>query len=269
VAQGFLIPLPQVLWDNVLHEPANGWKLYYTHAGLGTPVTTYSDATLLSANTNPVITSAGTWRAFVAEAVIVDIEVKNAAGVSQFTVLSVEAMPDTAGNSPSVTAVPSGGILAWSTSSAPTGFLLCNGAAVNRSTYSTLNTLLSAAGYPFGNGDGVTTFNVPDLRGRFPLGVAASGTGSTLGGTFGSIDHTHTGPSHTHVVTVPRDGWGEVLNTPAASGRINTGYASGAGEFASAYQATADQAVTSAAGGTGNTGTANPPAIALWFIIKT
>ncbi|MBI1996528.1 MAG: hypothetical protein HYS66_08675, partial [Deltaproteobacteria bacterium] len=43
-----------------------------------------------------------------------------------------------------------------------------------------------------------TTFTLPDLRQRFVLGVAASGTGSTLGGVGGGIDHTHTGPSHTH-----------------------------------------------------------------------
>lgn len=90
---------------------------------------------------------------------------------------------------------PVGGIIAFGAAAAPTGWLLCNGAAVSRSTYSDL---FGVIGTTYGAGDGSTTFNVPDLRQRFPLGKAASGTGSTLGGTGGNIDHTHTGPSHTH-----------------------------------------------------------------------
>ncbi len=77
----------------------------------------------------------------------------------------------------------------------PTGYLPCNGAAVSRTTYAGL---FSVIGTAYGEGDGATTFNVPDLRQRFPLGKADSGTGSALGGTGGAIDHTHTGPSHTH-----------------------------------------------------------------------
>lgn len=265
MAQGFVIPLPQRLYDSN-GVPANGWKVYYTNAGLGTPVTTYSDATLLSANTYPVVTdSAGYFRAFVAEAVLVDVEVKDASGVSQYTFLSIEAMPNTSGSNPSVTAVPTGGVLAWTTSAAPTGFLLCDGSAVSRATYSALNTLLAAASYPFGSGDGSTTFNVPDLRGRFPLGKSTAGTGSTLGGSGGTIDHLHTGPSHTHAVTVTRDGWGSVTTTPNVAGRILTGLGAGG----SNDQAANDVTVTSAAGGTGNTGTANPPFLSLNWIIKT
>lgn len=78
---------------------------------------------------------------------------------------------------------------------APPGWLVCNGAAVSRTTYAGL---FAAIGTTWGVGDGSTTFNVPDLRGRVPRGVAASGTGNTLGGTFGADTHTHTGPSHTH-----------------------------------------------------------------------
>ena len=78
---------------------------------------------------------------------------------------------------------------------APTGWLICDGTAVSRATYAALFAIVATA---FGVGDGSTTFNLPDLRQRFPLGKAAAGTGSTLGGTGGDIDHTHTGPSHTH-----------------------------------------------------------------------
>lgn len=78
-------------------------------------------------------------------------------------------------------------------STAPNGWLLCNGAAVKRGQYAQL---FRAIGTTYGTGDGSTTFNVPDLRQRFPLGKAASGTGSTLGGTGGVVDHTH-GPTST------------------------------------------------------------------------
>lgn len=67
-------------------------------------------------------------------------------------------------------------------------WLLCDGAAVSRTTYAAL---FAVVGTTFGVGDGSTTFNVPDLRGRFPLGKAGAGTGSTLGGTGGLIDHVH------------------------------------------------------------------------------
>lgn len=93
-------------------------------------------------------------------------------------------------------AVP-GAIIMYGGAAAPSGYLLCDGTAVSRTTYAAL---FAVVGTTFGVGDGSTTFNLPDLRGRFPLGKAAAGTGSTLGGTGGALDHTHTGPSHTHTV---------------------------------------------------------------------
>lgn len=264
MAQGFSIPLPQRLLDSS-GAVAVGWKIFYTNAGLGTPVNTYSNPGLTSLNANPVVTdSAGYFRAFVGEAVIVDIEVKNASDVSQFTLLSVEAMPDTTGSSPSVTAVPTGGVIAWTTTAAPTGFLLCDGSAVSRVTFATLNTLLSAAGYPYGNGDGATTFNVPNLVGMFPFGKTAAGTGSTLGGTFGTLNHDHTGPSHQHDVVLQRGGWAGANAIPSVTNRIVLG--DGATAF---FQPVGDQTVGSSFSGTGNTSTNNPPARVLTFIIKT
>lgn len=93
--------------------------------------------------------------------------------------------------------VPAGTIKMWANDSgAPTGYLLCDGTSYSTTQYPAL---FSAIGYAFG-GSG-STFLVPDFRGRFPLGKAASGTGSgwgLLSGRGGSLDHTHTTPSHTH-----------------------------------------------------------------------
>lgn len=63
--------------------------------------------------------------------------------------------------------VPIGSILAYSGSSAPSGWVMCDGAAISRTTYATL---FGAIGTSFGVGDGSSTFNVPDLRGRVMVG---------------------------------------------------------------------------------------------------
>lgn len=89
---------------------------------------------------------------------------------------------------PAYEPMPPGITLPYGGAAAPSGYLLCDGSAVSRTTYAGLFAILSTT---YGAGDGSTTFNVPDLRQRFPMGKAVSGTGSTLGGTGGAIDHTH------------------------------------------------------------------------------
>jgi microcystin-dependent protein len=64
--------------------------------------------------------------------------------------------------------VPAGSIVAFGGTVAPTGYLLCNGQAVSRTDYADLFTAIGTA---FGSGNGSTTFNVPDFRGRFLRGV--------------------------------------------------------------------------------------------------
>jgi microcystin-dependent protein len=69
---------------------------------------------------------------------------------------------------------------AGASATVPTGWLLCDGSAVSRTTYSALWDVLRNGGStsPYGNGDGTTTFNLPDLLGRVPMGAGA-GTGLT------------------------------------------------------------------------------------------
>lgn len=66
------------------------------------------------------------------------------------------------------TGVPVGVIQAFGGATAPAGYLICDGRAVSRTTYANL---YAAIGDAFGEGDGVNTFNLPDLRGRFLRGV--------------------------------------------------------------------------------------------------
>lgn len=71
--------------------------------------------------------------------------------------------------------IPTGIVLAFAGSSAPSGFLVCDGSAVSRTSYSEL---FSVIGTAHGSGDGSTTFNLPDYRGRFLRGCDNMGTGA-------------------------------------------------------------------------------------------
>src|SRR5690348_11650824 len=85
---------------------------------------------------------------------------------------------------PNLAVVPVGGVTSFAGTTPPSGWLLCDGRQVSRATY---RSLFLAIGTTYGAGDGSTTFNIPDLRGRFPLTKAATGTGSSLGSTGGSL----------------------------------------------------------------------------------
>jgi microcystin-dependent protein len=87
--------------------------------------------------------------------------------------------------------VPTGVINAFAGSTAPSGWLICDGSAVSRSTYSDL---FAVIGVTHGVGDGSTTFNLPDFRDKFIKGKNAD----ALGATGGASTHSHTVNSHTH-----------------------------------------------------------------------
>jgi microcystin-dependent protein len=85
-----------------------------------------------------------------------------------------------------------GQITAYGGDAAPTGWFLCDGSAVSRVTYADLFT---AIGTKYGVGDGSTTFNVPNLKGRFPIGLDSGDTDFNDRGKTGGHKllqaHTH------------------------------------------------------------------------------
>lgn len=107
--------------------------------------------------------------------------------------------------------IPPGVVWEYGGSSAPTGWLFCDGSAVSRTTYSALFT---AIGTTYGSGDGSTTFNLPNRSGRVGIG-AGTGSGLTarsLGATGGAETHLLTAaesgvPAHAHTfITGSTDG---------------------------------------------------------------
>lgn len=207
--------------------------------------------------------------------------------------------------------IPIATMAPYAGSSAPTGWLLCDGSQVSRVSY---KSLFEVVGTTYGAGDGSTTFHIPDLRARFPFGKAAAGTGSALGATFGALDHVHTGPSHTHSIssqaahqhsigahshTIPSSGSthshttgtpngdsstsisyqpggtpAQFVNGPSnhthdisGDGSHNHGGATDTTDLLTAEAGGHDHSGATGSAGTGNTGTANPPALAINFII--
>ncbi len=116
--------------------------------------------------------------------------------------------------------IPTGMMAPYGGASAPSGWLLCDGTAVSRSTYSTLFTALSTS---YGAGDGTTTFNLPDLQRRVPVGrlVGTDALGNTEGIASASrlLTHTHKISAHYHSM-----GAGADLNI-ASSGTHDTSIA--------------------------------------------
>ena len=170
------------------------------------------------------------------------------------------------------------GIEAFAGSSAPSGWLLCYGQAVSRTTYATLFT---AIGTVHGIGDGSTTFNLPDLRGRTLFGkddmggsgasrlttAGSSVDGTTLGASGGSQlmhQHTHTvtDAGHTHALGNQSNGWqggGGAIGITSATGYTATGTSQTTGS--------ATTGITLANAGSGSSQNV-PPAFVINWIIK-
>lgn len=107
--------------------------------------------------------------------------------------------------SKSESAEPVGVMKQYAGATAPSGWLLCNGAAVSRTTYAAL---FAAIGTAFGAGDGTTTFNLPNTQNRVLVGAGGLYARGATGGSKDAIvvAHTHTGATssagaHTHGIS--------------------------------------------------------------------
>jgi microcystin-dependent protein len=170
--------------------------------------------------------------------------------------------------------VPSGSLIAYGGAAAPSGWLLCDGSAVSRSTYASLFTAVSTI---FGVGDGSSTFNLPDLRGRVIAGqddmggsaasrLTTAGSGVD-GATVGAVGGTQAAqlPAHTHglnATSTANNGAGLFGNT-ATGAQYYDEYGIATGFYSSV---TASAYATASAG----TGISNiPPTLVANYIIKT
>lgn len=156
------------------------------------------------------------------------------------------------------TGLPVGAIQMYAASSAPNGWLSCDGSEVSRTTYARL---FAAVGTTFGAGDGSTTFNLPDLDGRFPVGAGTLGSDTyTVGGTGGEAKHTLTSaemPAHDHEIRYAHYG-----TTPANGTAGGRGYVWEIGDTANDNSTGDTQSV-----GSGSAHENRPPYIGLRFII--
>jgi len=186
--------------------------------------------TLTSGDPDKVVSGAEIDNEFnsIASAVTSKADKVSSATTDNLAALDANGNLKDSGRSASSVAPPAGSITMYGGSSAPDGWLYCNGQAVSRTIQSTL---FAAIGTNFGDGDGSTTFNLPDLRDRFPLGDNSNGGADAgrvdnfntgLGDTGGADEHQLTEaemPSHKH--SLPTDTAGSsnirsITDTPSA-----------------------------------------------------
>lgn len=121
--------------------------------------------------------------------------------------------------------VQPGTIHEYAGATAPAGYLMADGSAVSRTTYARL---FAVIGTTFGTGDGSTTFNLPNRKGRVGVGRdSGQAEFDTLGETGGANTHTLTTaeiPSHAHAVSNIGIG---VIKEPATGSNVSVYYPSG------------------------------------------
>lgn len=122
--------------------------------------------------------------------------------------------------------LPVGAIMPFGSDTIPDNWLLCNGQAVSRTTY---QELFNTIGITYGTGDGFTTFNLPNLKGKVPVGKDEDDADfDTLGNTGGEKEHTLTineMPSHSHQSSNYFEGSGGTSGVWAVRSLANlTGY---------------------------------------------
>lgn len=154
-------------------------------------------------------------------------------------------------------AMPAGVVLPYAGGTAPTGYLFCTGGAISRTTFAAL---FAVVGTTYGAGDGSTTFNLPDLRGRFPLGRDNMGGTAASRVTFlPATELGHAGGAQSHTLTItemPPHNHGLKNATNTSGGNANTW----------AGNLTTDAVINSQGSGVPHNNM--PPYIALNYIIK-
>lgn len=169
----------------------------------------------------------------------------------------------TYGQVAAVNSVMTGTIQMWPTTSAPTGYLLCAGSAVSRTTYAAL---FAVIGTTFGAGDGSTTFNLPNYADRMPIG---SGTiAATIGATGGSKDAVVVSHTHTASVSDPGHSHGTYSYPSNAFGGTQSSSGSGAGYTSGVFANTTGISVSNSTTGVSGTNANLPPYLGINFIIK-
>lgn len=166
---------------------------------------------------------------------------------------------------------PSGEIKMWPTATAPTGFLLCTGAAVSRTIYAAL---FAVIGTTFGAGDGTTTFNLPDFDNRFPVGAGDLYAVAATGGSKDAVvvSHTH-GSGNTGSTTITGSFTTASNNGFSVSGVFSDGgsYSGNGGEPQTNHTVNLSAPHTHTIASEGESGTNKnlPPYLSIYFIIKT
>lgn len=158
--------------------------------------------------------------------------------VATSSLVNVSPNPNDANN---LAGVPAGALVLWAAAVAPSGWLLCDGTAYSRTSYSGL---FSAIGTTWGAGDGTTTFNVPNTAGRTVRGV---GTASWTGLNSGTAGTT----AVTLGASAGADGTKQVIaNIPPHNhvGNGNNFVALGSGSFAIGTGATTTSSVPTSFG---------------------
>ena len=170
-----------------------------------------------------------------------------------------------------------GAMLMWPTATAPSGFLLCNGQTVSRSTYAALFAIL---GVVFGSGDGSTTFTLPDYRNKTVLGAGDLYAAAATGGSKDAVvvSHVHTATStvsdagHSHGTSVNGNTMGYTGSNYNDIYNVTRGDTDG-GPFFNMRTTTNTTgitvATTNASTGVSGTNANLPPYLGVYFIIKT
>ena len=237
--------------------------LYVGQFITGTGVTANTQITAFVSGT---LGGMGVYTASISQSVLTGAAMTGAAGATSTTTNIVDNSTNLATTAfAKSTGAPTGSIFMWGTASAPTGYLLCNGAAVSRTTYSAL---FAAYGTTFGVGDGSTTFNIPNFSGRMPIGVDGTYTLASTGGAATTTLITANLPAHSHTITDP----GHVHGLPNVFYSSSPFGGAGSGSLGQTTAAT-DNAFTGINGtnntGSGTAATTISPYLGIYYIIKT